>query len=460
MSRQEVVKKFRDFEKETETRVKYGIELYRKGNFRIAVVDENGNPIKNAKIKLTQKGHEFKYGANLFMLDELETPEKNELYRKYFSETFNMATLPFYWNSVEPEKGQLRYEKDCPKMYRRPAIDLCMEFCEEHGIEPREHGLAYDLTFPDWVKEVPAREVKKELSRRMQEISERYADRIPTIEVTNEIFWAWWVWGYSNTSALSYEEGVVEWCYTEARKWFPHNQLVINEGPWTMREDSRENNGYYMQVKQAREKGVPIDALGVQFHMFFPKEQEKEKTWLYYNPRYLWDILDRYGKLDIPLQITEVTIPAYTEESEDEEIQAEIIRNLYKIWFSHKNVEQIIYWNLVDGYAAFAEPGDFSGGENQFRGGLLRFDFTPKPAYYVIKDLFEKEWHTEEEATTDTSGFAYFRGFYGDYDVEIDGKTYRVRSFKDLPLDNDLNKCIKIKHMTGSKAYDLQGIPH
>ena len=58
-----------------------------------------------------------------------------------------MATLPFYWNDLEPEKGKQRYEKDSPKIYRRPTIDLCIEYCEQNGIEPREHALAYDAFF-------------------------------------------------------------------------------------------------------------------------------------------------------------------------------------------------------------------------------------------------------------------------------------------------------------------------
>ena len=58
-------------------RVSYGIEAYRKGNGRIRVVDKCGAPITNAKIRLSQKGHEFRFGANLFMLDELESDEKS-----------------------------------------------------------------------------------------------------------------------------------------------------------------------------------------------------------------------------------------------------------------------------------------------------------------------------------------------------------------------------------------------
>ena len=117
-----------------EERVNSGIELYRKGYGKIKVVDKDGNPVKNVKIKINQKSHEFKFGANLFMLDELETAEKNEVYKKSFADVFNMATLPFYWNSTEPERGKTRYDKNSPELYRRPPIDRCIEFCEENGM--------------------------------------------------------------------------------------------------------------------------------------------------------------------------------------------------------------------------------------------------------------------------------------------------------------------------------------
>ena len=82
-------------------------------------------------------------------------------------------------------------------------------------------------------------------------------------------------------------------------------------------------------------------------------------------------------------------------------------------------MEQIIYWNLVDGYAAFAPQGDMTAGENYYYGGLVRFDLTPKPAYYRIKNLIQNKWHTEASITSDESGRAKFKGFYGEYDVKI-----------------------------------------
>ena len=129
--RRKILDLFEEQDEYVKEKIAYGIEKYRKGDAKIIVTDENGNPIPNAKIKVKQRSHEFRFGANIFMLDELETDEKNELYKKYFADTFNMATLPFYWRSIEPEKGKPRYAKDSPKIYRRPAPDLCMEFCEK-----------------------------------------------------------------------------------------------------------------------------------------------------------------------------------------------------------------------------------------------------------------------------------------------------------------------------------------
>ena len=158
--------------------------------------------------------------------------EKNKLYQTYFADTFNMATLPFYWDATEPERDKTRYDRDSEKLYRRPAIDLCMDFCEKHGIEPREHALAYENFFPKWLYRASVGEIKVALEKRYREISKRYKDKIPTIEVTNEMEWE------QGRTAFYDEPDFVEWCFKLAEKYFPANQLVVNEwaGPcWTDR---------------------------------------------------------------------------------------------------------------------------------------------------------------------------------------------------------------------------------
>lgn len=426
--RRKVLELFEKHKDYMEERINIGIEQNRKGYGEISVKDAQANPVSGAKISVKQKSHEFKYGANLFMLDEFENEEKNKLYRQYFAQAFNMATLPFYWDSTEPEKGKTRYTKDSEKLYRRPPIDLCIEYCEQNGIEPREHALAYEHLFPSWLSNASVTEVKLALENRFKEIAERYKDKISTIEVTNEM-----EWGYGVTSFYK-EPDYIEWCFKTAEKYFPANQLVINEWtgkPWG--DACMPTDKYYSYIEANMLKGARIDAIGMQYHMFFRAEKEYEATRIFYDPTKLYEHMDLYAQFGKPLQVTEITIPSYSNKPEDEAMQAEIIEKLYSIWFSHPNVEQIIYWNLPDGYAAFAPQGDMTAGENYFYGGLLRFDMTPKPAYYTIKNLFEKTWHTETEITSDTDGTAKFKGFYGAYEVEIESegkKVTREISFK------------------------------
>ena len=335
-----------------------------------------------------------------------------------------MATLPFYWNTLEPVQGQPRYDKNSPEVYRRPPIDLCMEFCEEYGIEPREHALAYEHFFPAWLRDKDTFTIKKEYSRRCREIAERYADKIRTIEVTNETTG----WGVEdNVSSFYEDDDFIEWCFKETEKYFPNNQLVINDFTGLWGNDARPRDVYYLQIERALRNGAKIDAICMQYHMFHRREDETRiNVPRYYNPWYLYRVMDLYSRFNKPLQVTEVTIPAYSNDAQDEDLQAEILKNLYSIWFSHKNMEQIIYWNTVDGYAYNAEPGDMTAGENYYYGGLIRFDFTKKPAYKTLYNLIHKEWKTNTEITTDDNGNAEFKGFYGKYDItfEVDGKTY------------------------------------
>ena len=93
-NRRLVLEKFEEQSAKTNARVAHDIEAYRKGDAKIAVRSKDGASVE-AEIKVTQKSHAFKHGANLFMLDDLGSEEKNQAYRKYFADAFNIATLPF-----------------------------------------------------------------------------------------------------------------------------------------------------------------------------------------------------------------------------------------------------------------------------------------------------------------------------------------------------------------------------
>ena len=247
-------------------------------------------------------------------------------------------------------------------------------------------------------------------------------------EVTNETLH--WVKGRLNASNFLAEPDLIEWSFKTAERYFASNKLVINEGgEYVWRNASAlkgTRSAYYMQIENALLKGCRIDSVGIQSHFWGDVQKAMQSAEWYYDPQHVFAYLDTYARLGKPIQITEITIPTYSDDPGDEALQAELLRKFYRIWFSHPAMEAIIYWNLPDGYAHAAEPGDFSKGENTYYGGLCRFDMTPKPAYNVLRDLFRREWRTNIDREVSGGRFS-FRGFYGTYEIEVtsNGKTVK-----------------------------------
>ena len=416
MNRKEVLKPFEKKQAYMEDRIQHGIEMNRKGFATLHFTTPDNQPVKVVHVEVKQKTHDFKYGANLFMLDEFKSPEQNEAYQKLFADAFNIATLPFYWSDLEPEQGKPRFAKDSPKVYRRPAPELCLEYCEANGIQPKAHCLNYASFAPKWAPREIAAE-KRLLDKRFRELAERYAHRISDWEVTNETWW-----GCNRNFPFYNEPDFVEWSFETAQRYFHTNRLIINEAHcliWDNLHFHGNRSPYYMQIERALAKGARIDSVGMQYHMFYRAENEIAETAQYYDPERIFDVLDCYANLGRPVQITELTIPAYRWTPEDEELQAEILKNLYRMWFSHPAMEAIIYWNLVDGFAHGTTPGDMAAGENYYHGGLVRYDFTPKPSYHVLKELFGKTWRTNLSLDSEDSSELMFKGFYGEYEIAV-----------------------------------------
>ena len=96
-------------------------------------------------------------------------------------------------------------------------------------------------------------------------------------------------------------------------------------------------------------------------------------------------------------------------------VQAIILRNLYRAWFSVVPVTCITWWNVVDDCGAPGEPSI---------SGLFTRDMRPKTAYFAMDDLINREWKTRTTVKA-AGGKVSFRGFRGRYRLrwkDPDGK--------------------------------------
>lgn len=439
-SNEAIVKFIREQKEFLETTVKENIKKYRKGDAEIIVTDENGNRIENAKISVRQTGHEFYFGANIFMLDEFENETDNEKYKEVFARLFNMATVPFYWNTLEPEQGKPRYAADSPKIYRRPAPDLCVDFCEERGIEPKLHCLAYEQFRPEWLPEDES--VKPLYEKRFREISERYSHRMNRFEVTNEVLISN---NYKKKSPMYKEVDGILWFYKLADKYFPNNELEINECNVIYDDNFRDHfSPYFLHIQRLLDLGARIDRIGMQHHFFInirgeqPVEEVERQAKSWVNPQYMYRLLDTYSYFGKPIEFTEITFPTFGDTEEDELVQAEVIEAMYSTWFSHPSMDSIIYWNLPDGYAYNANP---TWNENRVRGGILHHDLTLKKSGEILDRLINKEWRTNENIATDSNGSARFNGFYGSYEITVE----HLDKQKTVTVNHSKNKALNLE---------------
>ena len=419
--------KFQANEDIFKTTVKDNIEKYRKGKVTVTLKDKDGNPLSGVKIRAVLKNHEFKHGAHIFMLDQFEDEEKNKEYRKLFPEYFNLATVPFYWGDLEPEEGKPRYAADSPNIYRRPSPDLCVDYCRENGIDPKLHCLFYDKFIPDWTPKTDADKVKQLYEKRFSEIAERYGNGVMyDVEVINELLQTHY---WTTNSVISDTKDSLEWSFKLAEKYFPNDVLVINEGNYLPEIGLMTyRHPYYMLIESALLKGARIDKIGVQNHIFMRMEDIDLKIFEpYFDPIMMMKGLDTLSALGKPLEITEISIPTLGDDGhEAEDVQAEVLRYLYTLWFSCEKVESTIYWNTVCNSAYAAPQFD----ENRVRGGIFNRDLTPKKAAKMYEKLFKEEWHTDVCLTSDEGGRITLEGFYGDYELQIKSEKESVHKLK------------------------------
>ncbi|WP_234736734.1 endo-1,4-beta-xylanase [Tellurirhabdus bombi] len=405
-----------------ESRIQKGIEANRKGEFTIRFTDKDGNPVTPGAVSLTQTRHDFYFGANGFMVKGFKNAKEDALYEEHFSKLFNFVTIPFYWPELEPEPGKLRFGKDSPYSYRRPAPDVVMEFAKKYNLTPKGHTLVWDnsrWSIPPWLPK-DEKIMEQKISKRIGQIAERYGHDIQIWDIVNEVT--------DRHSDVLMPKDFAFKAFKESERVFPgSNVFTLNftTGIWN-RSNKREYSADYLVTENLLLRNAKINAIGLQFHNFSEPEYNEIVQGKAMIPSTLFKTLDLYADFNLPLHITEITVAALTEKGP--EYQAKMTENYYKLWFSHPKVEGIIWWNLVDGTAAPARirsDGSVVPGEDKWKGGLLNRDFTKKPVYDVLDRLINKEWRTNVTVSPKNNAVSY-SGFYGTYKLvtQVKGKKY------------------------------------
>ncbi|MGE9293675.1 MAG: endo-1,4-beta-xylanase [Puniceicoccales bacterium] len=396
-------------------RIEEGIRAHRQSDACIRVTDFKGAPIPGVTVTAEQHDSAFHFGANIFKLGDFPQEQLNRDYEDAFCGLFNGATVPFYWRTLEPEQGRPRFSEHSVPISRRPPPDQVVRFCQKRGLRMHGHTFSWAMrkwNIPDWLPEDPA-EAAPFWEKRMRELAERYGDSIKRWDIVNEAtadFIHLPKFIERNVAfpmQEKYEEAAFEW----AGKYMPaDNRLDLNEDTGVWGEDRRA--AFTDLIKRIQTSGGRLGGIGMQFHFFQDHDLNPILNGQSYTPEHLLKVLDYYGQFELPLHVSEITITAPGNSSEGLETQATLVRNFYRLWFSHPAMEGITWWNMPDGAAA---PG-----ENKVYSGLVFSDMSPKPSYLALQNLIRHEWRTRTQGVTDEDGCFRFRGFHGTYRLGTD----------------------------------------
>jgi len=373
------------------------------------------------EVKVEQLDHAFLFGANLFNFDQLGSDALNRQYKEVFGSLFNAATIAFYWKTFEPEPGKPRYVAsgqdaaaywDAVKEpwkefhWRRPSPEKVIEFCEAKGIAMHGHPLIWGNTgwnHPAWVSKDPGKvgEMERLFEKRVRELCGYYKGRIPSWDIVNESVDP--VPGKPRYGVMpdDYTFKVFKW----AERDFPASVCFCINDSW---------RGVYPPfIRDLIARGAKIDVVGLQMHLFGSQpalDLAAGKTINHNNtswaPADVIRYLEELDTLKRPIHLSEITIPAPGADARANAIQAELARDMYRLWFSWPSIYRITWWNVVDDCGAKGEP---------LKSGLFTRQMAPKPAFRALDGLINGEWKTRLAAKPDAEGRVTFRGFKGRY---------------------------------------------
>lgn len=375
------------------------IEKIRKADVVVSVRNCEKAPMARVNVGIRMKRHAFAFGSAVSAKELMGSGGNSTEYRKKVLKLFNKVVLENdlkHWPWVHGKKS--------PKgsRYNLEQTFAALKWLDKQNIPVRGHRII-NCTF-GYYKKNGLRKNQPEALREF--IFSHVQDKVTSV---GDLVTEWDVLNHPVSTANNLGNIFGTQIYVDVLKQTKqlnkNVKLYINEGHILTSKDTQINrNAYDRLIQYFVAHGATIDGIGFMGH--FRKQTLTP-------PKKVLEILDRFAKFGLPLQITEFDIlfgKKYEKcvlSSEELQIQADYTRDYITAMFSHPSVEGVIMWGFWEGRHWF--PG----------AALYRMDWSIKPNGQVWKDLVFKKWWTDVKCRTDNNGKCKTRGFLGDYEIEV-----------------------------------------
>ncbi|NQT21457.1 MAG: endo-1,4-beta-xylanase [Planctomycetes bacterium] len=268
---------------------------------------------------------------------------------------------------VHPERG----------CYDFTQSDEMVAFARAHDMQVHGHVLLWHISQPAWWTQLPAtREgLMDALSQHIHTVAGHFHGKLYAWDVVNES-----LEGDGTLSpTLWYRRIGPDYC-DHAFRWAhevdPDVKLFYND--FAAESKCPKADGMYKLVRGMVDRGVPIHGVGIQAHVSVENAPPPDE---------LAANIERYDKLGLEVQITELTVSVDPDNGTKEERlskQAQVYYDITRVGVEAKNCTAVITWGLSDKHNWERD------GERDDYVGTLPWDqrYRQKPACYAMKRAF------------------------------------------------------------------------
>ena len=301
-----------------------------------------------------------------------------------FSERLYAATLAREFDMVEAEDAMKWWViRPDQATFDFTQADQVVAFAQLHHMKVRGHTLVWGWSNPAWLtnQSFDSLQLSRLLEQHVSRVVDHYRGKIFAWDVVNEAFDER---GHLKSSLWYDSPGIglarkstayIEQAFRWAHAADPKALLFYNDsGGEPINEKS---DAIYAMVKDFKRRGVPIDGIGFQMHIF---DLHPDLPGIDTN-------IARLTALGIHVHITEMDIAlpvdALGNASEsDLERQAELYKQITSICTAHPGCDAIQTWGFTDKYSWIGWKTKGA------KGAALLFDrrYTAKPAYQGLRD--------------------------------------------------------------------------
>lgn len=374
------------------------IENIRKADLNIIVKDNNGNPIPEAQVSVDMEQHSFGFGSALVTC---RFPGNNCYDATYVDKVINLDGEGHGFNECVNENA-LKWRGWEQEWLGTPEETVgAFRWLTEQGVTMRGHNLIWPGSqyLPDDINENlnDINYLRTRIHNRLEEMIQHpeLSNYVRDWDVLNEITTNRTLESAFNSDPnLENGRKLYNEIFTKTRELDPDLELYINDYMAISSGAANLVAVYKSFLDELIADNVPFDGIGFQCHIgSVPNSIPKVEQ--IFNEFY-----QRYGKR---MKVTEYDINPVV----DEATQADYMRDLLTLTFSHPGMDAFIMWGFWDG--------------NHWKDNAPMFyeDWSLKPSGEVfINNVFDK-WWTNETALTSADGVASFRPFKGKHKVSV-----------------------------------------